>query len=128
MKIKKHEISTPGSGYIWKKQITVPKEFTFQTDINHLHNQNNRLVNNKEIPPRTSSNNFNPKTHVSYKKMPKLFENKTVKIKIEKLEMPTTEHPQWLQEQSKMGVHIKEKMYFDDALKYLHAELHSLDI
>jgi len=60
--------------------------------------------------------------------MPKLFENKTVKIKIEKLELPPSEHPQWLQEQSKMGVHIKEKMYFDDALKYLHAELHSLDI
>jgi len=66
MKIKKHELTTPGSGYIWKKQITVPKEFTFQTDINHLHNQNNRLVNNKEIPPRTSSKvNFLFKTSLN---------------------------------------------------------------
>ncbi len=49
-------------------------------------------------------------------------------IKIEKLEQPPLEDPQWLQEQSKNGVQIKGKMYYDDALRYLHEELHNLEI
>jgi len=54
--------------------------------------------------------------------------NTKEEIKIEEIEHNTQENVNWLTENWKNGVKIPQKMYFDDALKFLHSELHSLDL
>ena len=49
-------------------------------------------------------------------------------VKIEQLVDKSNENPNWLNKNTKNGIKISEKMYFDDALKYLHNQLHSLDL
>jgi len=53
-KIKLSEKQKAGSGNIWKKKTTIPKEFTFLTENNNNHYNN---VNNKQI------SKFDERTH-----------------------------------------------------------------
>ena len=61
MKIKKQELNHPGSGFAWKKKITVPKEFNFSTENHQNLQYNNSKVNQLEQQPGKSSSKVNNK-------------------------------------------------------------------
>ncbi len=53
---KQRELNTPGSGYVWKKKITVPKEFALETEhINHHSAHINNLFGSRENLPTVKS-------------------------------------------------------------------------
>jgi len=99
----------------------VPKQFHFNTEHNNFNNYLSSHRSNKS----ENQQNFNVKTKISDRK---IINTDRSEIKIKIVEQPNLEDAEWLSQQSKMGVQIKERMYFDDALKYLHNELHNLDI